>query len=58
MRDGPIGLLTLVLIVEKSWAKAKALGAETIGVMLLKNIFEMAPPALHGLEWDYDVASC
>ena len=46
----PKRLLTMVSIVEKSWAKAKALGAETIGVMLFKNIFEMAPQALPGLE--------
>jgi hemoglobin-like flavoprotein len=32
--------------VETSWAKAAALGAETVGVLLFKNIFAIAPGAL------------
>jgi hemoglobin-like flavoprotein len=33
-------------IVEETWAKAAALGAETVGVLLFKQIFEIAPEAL------------
>ena len=32
--------------MEMSWAKAAALGAETVGVLLFKNIFAIAPGAL------------
>jgi hypothetical protein len=30
-------------IVEESWAKAAALGADKVGVLLFKNIFTIAP---------------
>ena len=33
-------------IVEESWAKAAALGADKVGVLLFKNIFTIAPEAL------------
>jgi hemoglobin-like flavoprotein len=33
-------------IVEESWAKAAGAGAETVGVLLFKNIFTIAPDAL------------
>lgn len=32
--------------VEKSWKKVEGLGAETVGVLLFKNIFKIAPEAL------------
>lgn len=30
-------------IVEESWAKAAAIGADKVGVLLFKNIFTIAP---------------
>lgn len=35
-----------VITVEESWSKVEGLGAETVGVLLFKNIFEIAPQAL------------
>ena len=34
-------------IVEESWAKVAALGADKVGVLLFKNIFTIAPDAIH-----------
>ena len=34
-------------IVEESWAKAAALGADKVGVLLFKNIFTIAPAAIN-----------
>ena len=34
-------------IVEESWAKAAALGADKVGVLLFKNIFTIAPDAIN-----------
>jgi hemoglobin-like flavoprotein len=36
-----------VSAVERSWAKAAALGAEPVGVLLFRNIFEIAPEAVN-----------
>lgn len=33
-------------IVESTWATAATLGVETVGVLLFRNIFEIAPGAL------------
>mmetsp|Transcript_44091 Transcript_44091/g.78057 ORF Transcript_44091/g.78057 Transcript_44091/m.78057 type:complete len:179 (+) Transcript_44091:90-626(+) len=33
-------------LVEQTWAKAAGLGVETVGVVLFKNIFQIAPEAL------------
>jgi len=35
-----------ISLVQGSWQKAAALGAETVGVLLFKHIFEIAPEAL------------
>ena len=35
-----------IKLVKESWEKAKGLGAETVGVLLFKNIFTIAPGAL------------
>ena len=35
-----------VSVVEKTWKQAAALGAETVGVLLFKQIFDIAPQAL------------
>ena len=34
-------------IVEETWAKAAALGADKVGVLLFKNIFTIAPEAIN-----------
>lgn len=35
-----------ITAVQKSWVSVEALGAETVGVLLFKNIFEIHPPAV------------
>jgi len=43
--DSPVPAVTIIA-VEDSWAKVETLGAETVGVLLFKSIFEIAPEAL------------
>lgn len=59
-RTSSITLLTAdqTSLIQKTWASVGALGSETVGVLLFKNIFEAAPAAsglfAFGREPDFD----
>jgi len=40
-----------VKLVKDTWASAESLGLESVGVLLFKNIFELAPRALELFAW-------